>query len=64
MNKKSEIIKDGVLVTISSFIIMAVAFMLYFLIFMFFENMQIRMVLMPSCHQCGLYTGLFGLSFA
>jgi len=39
MNKKSEIIKDGVLVTISSFIIMAVAFMLYFLIFMFFENM-------------------------
>lgn len=38
MNKKSETIKDGVLVTISSFIVMAAAFMLYFLIFMIFEN--------------------------
>ena len=39
MNKKYEVIKDGVLVTVSSFIAMAVAFMLYFLIFMLFETM-------------------------
>ncbi len=39
MNKKSGIIKDGVLVTVGSFIAMAVAFMLYFLIFTLFETM-------------------------
>lgn len=39
MNKKYGVIKDGVLVTVSSFIAMAVAFMLYFLIFMLFETM-------------------------
>lgn len=39
MNKKSGTIKDGVLVTVGSFIAMAVAFMLYFLIFMLFETM-------------------------
>jgi hypothetical protein len=38
MNKKSEVIKDGILVTIASFLALAVAFMLYFLIFMFFET--------------------------
>lgn len=38
MNKKSEIIKDGVLVTAGGLIVMAAAFMLYFLIFMLFET--------------------------
>mgnify|MGYP000023888988 CR=1 FL=1 len=39
MNKKSKIIKEGILVTIGSFVALAIAFMLYFLIFMFFETM-------------------------
>ena len=39
MNKKSEKIKDAVLVTVGSFIVMAVAFMLYFLMFTIFETM-------------------------
>ena len=39
MNKKSEIIKEGVLVTLGSLVALVVAFALYFLIFMFFENM-------------------------
>ena len=39
MNKKSEIIKEGVLVTVGSLVALVVAFALYFLIFMFFENM-------------------------
>jgi hypothetical protein len=39
MNKKSGTIKDGVLVTVGSFIAMVAAFMLYFLIFMLFETM-------------------------
>ncbi|MGD9676939.1 MAG: hypothetical protein AB7V16_01055 [Vulcanibacillus sp.] len=39
MNKKSEMIKEGILVTIGSFVALAVAFMLYFLIFMLFETM-------------------------
>ena len=38
MNNKSETIKDGILVTIGSLIVLTVAFMLYFLIFMFFET--------------------------
>lgn len=38
MSKKSEIIKEGILVTIASFLTLAVAFMLYFLIFMVFES--------------------------
>lgn len=38
MNKRSEIIKEGMLVTIASFIAVAVAFMLYFLIFTVFET--------------------------
>lgn len=38
MNKKSEVIKEGILVTIASFLILAVAFMLYFLFFMIFET--------------------------
>lgn len=38
MNKKSGIIKEGLLVTIASLLILAVAFMLYFLIFMVFES--------------------------
>ena len=38
MNKKSGIIKEGKLVTIASLLILAVAFMLYFLIFMVFES--------------------------
>lgn len=38
MNKKSETIKDGILVTIGSLLALAVAFMLYFLIFMIFET--------------------------
>ncbi len=39
MNKKSEMIKDGILVTIGSFIAVVVAFMVYFLVFMLFETM-------------------------
>lgn len=38
MSKKSEIMKEGILVTIASLLTLAVAFMLYFLIFMFFES--------------------------
>ena len=38
MSKKSRIIKEGILVTIASFLTLAVAFMLYFLIFMVFES--------------------------
>lgn len=38
MNKKSDMLKKGILVTIGSFIALAVAFILYFLIFMIFEN--------------------------
>jgi len=38
MNKKSEIIKEGILVTIASFLALTVAFMVYFLIFMIFET--------------------------
>ena len=38
MNKKSGIIKEGLLVTIASLLTLAVAFMLYFLIFMVFES--------------------------
>jgi hypothetical protein len=38
MNKKSEVIKEGILVTIASFLALAVAFMFYFLIFMVFET--------------------------
>jgi len=37
MSKKSGIIKEGMIVTLASFFALAVAFMLYFLIFMFFE---------------------------
>lgn len=39
MNKKSEMIKEGILVTIGSFVALAIAFMLYLLIFMLFEIM-------------------------
>lgn len=39
MNKKSEIIKDVILVTLSSIITIVLAFILYFLLFMIFENM-------------------------
>lgn len=39
MNRKSETIKEGIFVTIGSFAAMAIAFMLYFLIFMLFETM-------------------------
>jgi hypothetical protein len=38
MRKKSEIMKEGILVTIASFLALAAAFMLYFLIFMVFES--------------------------
>ena len=38
MNKKSGVIKEGILVTIASLLTLAVAFMLYFLIFMIFES--------------------------
>ena len=38
MSKKSGIIKEGILVTIASLLILAGAFMLYFLIFMVFES--------------------------
>ena len=38
MTKKSAIIKEGILVTIASFLTLAVAFMLYFMIFMIFES--------------------------
>ncbi|WP_434351425.1 hypothetical protein [Trichococcus flocculiformis] len=38
MNKKSGVIKEGILVTIASLLTLAVAFMLYFLIFMIFET--------------------------
>lgn len=38
MTKKSAIIKEGKLVTIASLLILAVAFMLYSLIFMVFES--------------------------
>lgn len=38
MNKKSGIIKEGLLVTIASLLTLAVAFMLYFMIFMVFES--------------------------
>lgn len=40
MNKKSEMIKEGILVTIGSFVALAIAFILYFLIFMLFETME------------------------
>jgi len=39
MNKNYDVIKKGILVTIGSFITLAAAFILYFLIFMVFENM-------------------------
>ncbi|WP_125137828.1 hypothetical protein [Petrocella atlantisensis] len=39
MNKKTEIIKDGVLVTMGSFLILVVAFMLYYVLFMIFSTM-------------------------
>lgn len=38
MNKKSEIIQEGILVTIGSLVALAVAFLMYFLIFMIFET--------------------------
>lgn len=38
MSKKSGIIKEGMIVTLASFFALAVAFMLYFLIFMIFES--------------------------
>jgi hypothetical protein len=38
MKEKSKVIKEGILVTIASFLALAVAFMLYFLIFMIFET--------------------------
>ena len=38
MSKKSGIIKEGMLVTIASFLALAAAFMLYYLIFMVFET--------------------------
>ena len=38
MSKKSGIIKEGMLVTLASFLALAVVFMLYYLIFMFFET--------------------------
>ena len=38
MSKKSGIIKEGMIVTIASLLTLAVAFMLYFLIFMVFES--------------------------
>lgn len=38
MSKKSRIIKEGIFVTIVSLLTLAVAFMLYFLIFMVFES--------------------------
>ena len=38
MTKKYAIIKEGILVTIASFLTLAVAFMLYFMIFMIFES--------------------------
>jgi len=39
MNKKSEMLKEGIIVTIGSFITLAIAFGLYFLIFVLFETM-------------------------
>lgn len=38
MSKKSGIIKEGISVTLASLLTLAVAFMLYFLIFMVFES--------------------------
>lgn len=38
MNKKFETLKEGVLVTIGSFFVLAVAFIFYFIFFMLFEN--------------------------
>jgi len=38
MKEKSKVIKEGILVTTASFLALAVAFVLYFLIFMVFEN--------------------------
>ena len=38
MSKKSEIIKEGMIVTLASLLTLAIAFMLYFLIFMVFED--------------------------
>ncbi|WP_373471490.1 hypothetical protein [Carnobacterium alterfunditum] len=38
MNKNYDVIKKGILVTIGSFITLAAAFILYFLIFMVFEK--------------------------
>ena len=38
MSKKSGIIKEGMLVTLASFLALAAVFMLYYLIFMFFET--------------------------
>ena len=39
MNKKFDMIKEGILVTLGSFVALAISFMLYFLIFMLFETM-------------------------
>lgn len=38
MNKKPEMLKEGIIVTLGSFVTLAVAFVLYFLIFMLFET--------------------------
>lgn len=38
MSKKSRIIKEGMIVTLASFFALAAVFMLYYLIFMFFET--------------------------
>lgn len=39
MNKKTEMIKEGLLVTLGSFVASAIAFLLYFLIFRLFQAM-------------------------
>ncbi|WP_027107858.1 hypothetical protein [Lacticigenium naphthae] len=39
MNKKSEIIKEGLLVTVGGFVILIVAFLLYFITFMLIQKM-------------------------
>jgi len=39
MDKNSEMIKEGILVTLGSLVALAVAFMFYFAIFMLFETM-------------------------
>ncbi len=38
MNKKAEMIKEGIFVTVGSFVALAAAFILYFFIFMLFET--------------------------